>query len=92
MNQILKSSKQIQEAINSSGFSDLKTYLESIQGSPIKKWDNAKTYLEDEIAIYNDLLYQCLVINSTLGTFVNLEWKLIGGNSSANLTYSEFVI
>jgi len=82
MNQILKSSNQLQETIDSSGFSDLKTYLESIQGSPIKKWDNTKSYPKDELAIYNDLFYQSIVVNSTLGTFIISEWKLIGGNSS----------
>jgi len=82
MNQILKASKQIQETIDSSGFSDLKTYLESIQGSPIKKWDDKKSYLKDELVIYNDLFYQSINANSTIGTFILSEWKIIGGSGS----------
>jgi hypothetical protein len=83
MNQILKTVNQVNDTIDSSGFLDLKTYLNSIQGSSIKKWDNTKSYTKDEIVIYNDLFYQSVVANSTLGTFIISEWKSIGGSGSS---------
>jgi hypothetical protein len=83
-NQILKTISQVIDAVSSSGYSDLQTYLQHLDGGSIRKWENTISYVQDDVIIYNNSFYQCLVTNSTVGTFINLEWQLIGGSSNTD--------
>ena len=66
----------------------------TIDGSTVQEtisnWNSSKTdaYKKDIIVIYNNNFYQCIVANATNGTFVESEWKNIGGSSSSNIDYT----
>lgn len=64
-----------------------KTFRNAI---PTKQWDNTISYsLNDKlIVVYNNDFYKCKVANSTIGTFIEVEWQILNG--SVNNTLPSF--
>jgi len=64
------------------------TEIEVLDGTPIYVWQSGESYNVNDLALYNNNFYQCIIANSD-AVFTPSKWQSIGGGDTGNYSIVE---